>query len=266
VSGILVVAEDVTDRKRVLEQMHQSERLAAMARLAGGVAHDFNNLLTVILGSSDLLSRRDDADESWQEEIEAIQRAGQRAAALTAQLLAIGRHRDTEPVVLDLDAELSSMVPMLGRALGDDVRIDISPAGNGARILADPGDLERAVLNLAINARDAMPEGGTFQLSTRLVSSEHRPGELGSGSADFVVLAVTDTGEGMDEHTAERCLEPFFSTKPEGSGTGLGLFAVQAIVTQAGGGMRVDSSPGHGTTFTMWFPSLGEVTEAVRGS
>ncbi len=266
VGGILVVAEDVTDRKRVLEQMHQSERLAAMARLAGGVAHDFNNLLTVILGSSDLLSRRDDADESWQEEIEAIQRAGQRAAALTAQLLAIGRHRDAEAVVLDLDAELSSMIPMLGRALGDDVRIDLSPDGNGARILADPGDLERAVLNLAINARDAMPEGGTFELSTRLVSSEHPSGELGSGSADLVVLAVTDTGEGMDEHTAERCLEPFFSTKPEGSGTGLGLFAVQAIVTQAGGGMRVDSSPGHGTTFTMWFPSLGEVTEAVRGS
>jgi PAS domain S-box-containing protein len=261
VGGILVVAEDVTERRRVLEQMHQSERLAAMARLAGGVAHDFNNLLTVILSSSDMLSRRSDAEESWRGEIEAIQRAGQRAAALTAQLLAIGHRRDTEPAVLDLDAELSSMAPMLGRVLGDDVRLDLSPSSDGARILADPADLERAVLNLAINARDAMPEGGTFQLRTRLVRSEHRSGELASGSGDLVVLAVTDTGEGMDEQTAERCLEPFFSTKPEGSGTGLGLFAVQAIVTQAGGGMGVDTSPGRGTTFTIWFPLLDEVAD-----
>jgi PAS domain S-box-containing protein len=262
VSGILVVAEDVTERRRVLEQMHQGERLAAMARLAGGVAHDFNNLLTVILGSSDLLSRRSDVDESWREEVEAIQRAGQRAAALTAQLLAIGRRREVEPAVLDLNAELSSMLPMLGRVLGEDVQLELAPAKSDAYILAGPADLERAVLNLAINARDAMPEGGTFLLSTRVVEPEHRSGEVGSVSGKLVALTATDTGEGMDEQTAEHCFEPFFSTKPEGRGTGLGLFAVHAIVTHAGGRMSVDTSPGTGATFTMWFPAIDEVADA----
>jgi signal transduction histidine kinase len=258
VSGILVVAEDVTERRRVLEQMHQSESLAAMARLAGGVAHDFNNLLTVILGSTDLLSRRSDVDESWREEIDAIQRAAQQAAAVTAQLLAIGRRRDIEPTVLDLDAALPSMVPMLERVLGDDVQLELEPAESRARILVGPADLERAMLNLAINASDAMPEGGRFRVSTRVVESETTPGDVGHVQGKLVALTVTDTGEGMEEQTAEHCFEPFFSTKPEDRGTGLGLFAVHAIVTQAGGHVSVDTAPGRGTTFTMWFPVSDE--------
>jgi PAS domain S-box-containing protein len=264
VSGILVVAEDVTERRRVLEHMHQSERFAAMAHLAGGVAHDFNNFLTVILGSTDLLSRRSDLDVSWREEIEAIQRAGQQAAAVTAQLLAIGRHREVELTVLDLDAELPSMLPMLERVLGDDVQIELAPTKSGARILVGPADLERAVLNLAINARDAMPEGGRFRLSTRVVESERIPGEMGYVQGKLVALSVTDTGEGMDEQTAERCFEPFFSTKPEDRGTGLGLFAVHAIVTQAGGRVSIDTAPHRGTTFTMWFPVLDERGEPSK--
>jgi PAS domain S-box-containing protein len=264
VSGILVVAEDVTERRRVLERMHQSERLAAMAHLASGVAHDFNNFLTVILGSTDLLSRRSDVDVSWREEIEAIQRAGQQAAAVTAQLLAIGRHREVEPTVLDLDAELPSMLPMLERVLGDDVQIELAPTKSGARILVGPADLERAVLNLAINARDAMPEGGRFRLSTRVVESERIPDEAGYVQGKLVALSVTDTGEGMDEQTAEHCFEPFFSTKPEDRGTGLGLFAVHAIVTQAGGRVSVDTAPRRGTTFTMWFPVLDERGEPSK--
>ena len=258
VSGILVVAEDVTERRRVLEQMHQSESLAAMARLAGGVAHDFNNLLTVILGSTDLLSRRSDVDEPWREEIDAIQRAAQQAAAVTAQLLAIGRRRDIEPTVLDLDAALPSMVPMLERVLGDDVQLELEPAESRARILVGPADLERAMLNLAINASDAMPEGGRFRVSTRVVESETTPGDVGHVQGKLVALTVTDTGEGMEEQTAEHCFEPFFSTKPEDRGTGLGLFAVHAIVTQAGGHVSVDTAPGRGTTFTMWFPVSDE--------
>jgi PAS domain S-box-containing protein len=258
VSGILVVAEDVTERRRVLEQVHQSERLAAMARLAGGVAHDFNNLLTVILGSTDLLSQRSDVDESWREEIRAIQRAGQQAAAVTAQLLAIGRRREVEPTLIELDAELSSMLPILERVLGDDVQLEVAPTKSGARILVGPADLERALLNLAINARDAMPDGGRFHLSTRVVESEHTSGEAGYVRGKLVALSVTDTGEGMDEQTAEHCFEPFFSTKPGDRGTGLGLFAVHAIVTQAGGRVGVDTAPGHGTTFTLWFPVLDE--------
>ena len=264
VSGILVVAEDVTERRRVLEQVHQSERLAAMARLAGGVAHDFNNLLTVILGSTDLLSQRSDVDESWREEIRAIQRAGQQAAAVTAQLLAIGRRREVEPTLIELDAELSSMLPILERVLGDDVQLEVAPTKSGARILVGPADLERALLNLAINARDAMPDGGRFHLSTRVVESEHTSGEAGYVRGKLVALSVTDTGEGMDEQTAEHCFEPFFSTKPGDRGTGLGLFAVHAIVTQAGGRVGVDTTPGHGTTFTLWFPVLDEGRDSPR--
>ncbi|HUC38283.1 MAG TPA: ATP-binding protein [Acidimicrobiales bacterium] len=256
VSGILVVAEDVTERRRVLEQMHRSQRLASMARLAGGVAHDFNNLLSVILGSSDLLARRADADERWQEEVQAIQRAGQRAAALTTQLLAVGRSREVEPEVLDPDTELSSMLPMLERVLGAGVHLELAPPKGKARIYVDPMDLERSVLNLAINARDAMSQGGSFVLSTRVVDPEHRSGDGGPTHGRFVAVSAADTGPGMDEQTAKRCFEPFFTTKPEGEGTGLGLFAVNAIVTQAGGRVTVDAELGRGTTITMWFPAL----------
>jgi len=262
VSGIMLVAQDVTEHRLVLEQIHQSERLASMARLAGGVAHDFNNLLTVILGASDLLSRREDADTRWIEEVEAIQRAGQRAATLTAQLLAIGRRRETEPEVLDPGDELSSMLPMLERVLGEDVRVVVAPQTDGSRIFLDPADLERAVLNLTINARDAMSGKGSFTLSTRVVDSDHRSGEAGVNPRKLVAVTAADTGEGMDEQTAAHCFEPFFSTKPEGRGTGLGLFAVQAIVTQAGGRVSVDTTPGRGTKITMWFPAADESEHA----
>jgi two-component system, cell cycle sensor histidine kinase and response regulator CckA len=221
-----------------------------MARLAGGVAHDFNNLLTVILGCSEILLRRADSADPLVSEVEAIQRAGHRAAALTSQLLAIGHRQVGQPMVVDPDHVVRSMEAMLVRVMGEDVEVEMVPVERGGRILVDPAELERAILNLAINARDAMPKGGRFVVRTRLVSADQpEPHEM-------VALAVADTGMGMDPETAEHCFEPFYTTKGMARGTGLGLAAVHGMVTQAGGEVSVDTSPGRGTTITLWFPSV----------
>ncbi|MGH9016434.1 MAG: GAF domain-containing protein [Acidimicrobiales bacterium] len=262
VTGILVVAEDVTERRRMLEQFHQAERLGAMARLAGGVAHDFNNLLTVILGSSEVLLRRADADAEWRDDVAAIQRAGERAAALTSQLLAIGHRRPVQSVVVDPDAVMESMRPMILRVLGKDVELVLVPGDPPGRILADPAELERALLNMVINARDAMPDGGRIEFGTKVVGADL------PGSWRVVALMVSDNGAGMDPDTLEHCFEPFFTTKGLARGTGLGLAAVHAMVTQAGGHITVESTVGSGTTFTLWFPSAeAEIeTESDRPS
>ncbi len=255
VTGILVVAEDVTERRRMLEQFHQAERLGAMARLAGGVAHDFNNLLTVILGSSEVLLRRADADAEWRDDVAAIQRAGERAAALTSQLLAIGHRRPVQSVVVDPDAVMASMRAMIVRLLGKDVELVLVPGSAEARILADPAELERALLNMVINARDAMPDGGRIEFSTKVMGAEL------PGSWRVVALMVSDNGAGMDPETVEHCFEPFFTTKGLARGTGLGLAAVHAMVTQAGGHITVESTVGTGTTFSVWFPAAGAEVE-----
>ncbi|MDE3086882.1 MAG: response regulator [Acidobacteriota bacterium] len=248
VGSVLVVAEDVTERRRMLDRFHQAERLTAMARMAGGLAHDFNNLLTIILGCSEVLTRQMDAESPMTQEVAAIQRAGQRAAALTGQLLTIGRRQGGQRSVVDLDEILCAMEPMLVGLLGEDVELDISPGTGGACVLVDPGELERVVINLAINARDAMAEGGRLGLRSRTVSASGR--ETGG----LVALSVSDTGVGMDVETQEHCFEPFFTTKGLARGTGLGLAVVHAMVSQAGGQVLVDSVPGRGTTFTLWFP------------
>ena len=256
VTGILAVAEDVTERQRMLEQFQQAERLGAMARLAGGVAHDFNNLLTVILGCSEILLRSIDPADSLVTEVEAIQRAGHRAAALTSQLLAIGHRQVGQPEVVDPDSIVRAMEPMLVRVMGEDVQLELVPPDPGGRILIDPAEIERAVLNLAINARDAMPKGGRLVIRTRVVGADLPAPQR------IVALAVSDTGTGMDEETAEHCFEPFYTTKGMAKGTGLGLAAVHASVTQAGGQVSLDTAPGRGTTITLWFPAV----EAVEGS
>ncbi len=258
VTGILAVAEDVTERQRMLEQFQQAERLGAMARLAGGVAHDFNNLLTVILGCSEILLRRIDPADPLVTEVEAIQRAGDRAAALTSQLLAIGHRQVGQPVVVDPDSIVRGMEPMLVRVMGEDVQLELVPPDPGGRILVDPTDIERAVLNLAINARDAMPKGGRLVIRTRVVGSDLPAPQR------IVALAVSDTGTGMDEDTAEHCFEPFYTTKGMAKGTGLGLAAVHAMVTQAGGQVSVDTAPGRGTTITLWFPAVEDDEAALR--
>ena len=256
VTGILAVAEDVTERQRMLEQFQQAERLGAMARLAGGVAHDFNNLLTVILGCSEILLRRMDSGDPLGAEVEAIQRAGQRAAALTSQLLAIGHRQVGQPEVVDPDTVVRAMSPMLVRVMGEDVQLEVVPADPPGRILVDPAELERAILNMAINARDAMPSGGRLVVRTRVVGAEQPI------SQRIMALAVSDTGMGMDPETAEHCFEPFYTTKGMAKGTGLGLAAVHGTVTQAGGQVSVDTAPGRGTTITLWFPAVEAEVDA----
>jgi CheY-like chemotaxis protein len=220
-----------------------------MARLAGAVAHDFNNLLTVILGSSELLLRMV-ANDAAREEVGAIQRAGQRAAALTGQLLAIGQRNPVTPVVTDPDVAIAAMLPMLARVMGSGVTVEHVSAETPQRVLVDPTELERAVLNLAINANDAMPEGGTFSIVTSARLSE-RP-----DSGTEVVVTFSDDGVGMSDEVAAHCFEPFFTTKDRARGTGLGLAAVHAAVTQVGGRVTVSSALGKGTTFTIAFPAV----------
>jgi PAS domain S-box-containing protein len=249
VTGLLVVAEDVTERQRMLEQFYQAERLNAMSRMAGAVAHDFNNLLTVILGCSDVLMRRLSEDQELGPDVAAIQRAGTRAAALTNQLVRIGgQSQPVQPELVAVDEVIASMRPMLSSALGGNVQLEIAAGAGNTTALIDRSELERSVLNLAINARDAMPAGGTFTIQSTRVPVR-RPG----GGA-LLVLTFADTGIGMDEVTAAHCFEPFFTTKGRARGTGLGLAVVHAMVSQAGGDVRVESSPGAGARFTVTFP------------
>ena len=250
VVGVLVVAEDVTERQRMLEQFNQAERLHAMSRMAGAVAHDFNNLLTVILGCSDVLLRRLSDDEELGPDVAAIHRAGTRAASLTNQLVRIGgQQHPVQPDLVEIDEVLAAMHPILAGVLGDGVRLELVAGAGEIAVLIDRSELERAVLNLAINARDAMPAGGTFRIETSRGSSPH---ERGAGA---VQLVFADTGVGMDEATAARCFEPFFTTKGRARGTGLGLAGTHAAVVQAGGDVRVETAPGAGARFTITLPA-----------
>ncbi len=251
--GILAVAEDATEREQVLEQFHRSQRLGAMARLAGGIAHDFNNLVTVILASSETLMRRIGPDDPMRAEVEAIHRVGKRAAALTGQLLQIGHRSSLQLVETDTAEVIAAMSDDLRRLFGPHVDVEITTDGANSPllVLVDRAELERAVLNLAFNARDAMPQGGRLVIETRLARDE-------MGTKSWVVISMTDTGIGMDPSTAEHCFEPFFTTKGSASGTGLGLATVHAIVTQSNGSVNVESTPGMGTTFTLRFPFAGK--------
>jgi hypothetical protein len=258
VTGMLFVADDVTEWRRILDQFHQAERLGAMTRMAGAVAHDFNNLLTVILGCSEVLMHRANGDDTLTQEISAIQRAGTRAAALTSQLVGIGQQRPVQPEVVDVAEVLNSIEPMIAGVLGESVNFDVTLDAAPATIVIDRSELERAVLNLAINARDAMPNGGQLSVCIGHVASKaHDPGQ--------VRLVVADTGTGIDSEVIDHCFEPFFTTKGRAQGTGLGLATVHATVTKAGGEIRVESSPGKGTTFTMLFPAYerGEEDEPL---
>ncbi len=249
VTGMLLVADDVTEWRRILDQFHQAERLGAMTRMAGAVAHDFNNLLTVILGCSEVLMHRVDGDESLAQEVSAIQRAGTRAAALTSQLVGIGQQRPVQPEVVDAEDVINSMEAMISGVLGESVTLDLVRGSGPAMILIDRSELERSILNLAINARDAMPDGGRFtvQISHTAPTSKDDPAS--------VQILFADTGTGIEPDVLAHCFEPFFTTKGRAQGTGLGLATVHATVTKAGGEIRVESTPGVGTRFTMVLPA-----------
>jgi two-component system, cell cycle sensor histidine kinase and response regulator CckA len=251
------MAWDVTDRKRLEAELRQAHKMDAVGRLAGGVAHDFNNLLTVINGYGDVALGTLGADHPVRPLVEEIRKAGDRAAGLTRQLLAFSRKQMLQPKVLDLGGLVADLGRMLRRVIGEDVELVLRPGPGPTWVTADPGQLEQVVMNLAVNARDAMPRGGRLTIETR--AAEPDPAVLAeTGEArpgPHVLLAVSDTGCGMDEVTKARVFEPFFTTKELGKGTGLGLATVYGIVRQSGGHIAVDSRPGHGTTFRVYLPA-----------
>ena len=245
---------DVTQRLSLESQLRHAQKMEAVGSLAGGVAHDFNNLLTAIMGhSSLLLSQLDDANP-MREDVAEIHRASERAALLTRQLLAFSRQQLLEPRVLDLCRVVKRMNKMLGRTLGETIRIVPRISADSLCVKADLSQLEQLILNLCINARDAMPEGGTLTLETRADRIAEPRSALGLAAGDFAVLSVADTGIGMDAATRSRIFEPFFTTKERGRGTGLGLSTVYGIVQQSGGAIEVESEPGQGTRFSVYFP------------
>jgi PAS domain S-box-containing protein len=254
---------DITQRKQLEDELRQAQKMEAVGQLAGGVAHDFNNLLTVITGRSALLLGRLKADDPLRRSIEQIQKTADRAAALTRQLLAFSRKQVLQRKVLDLNTTVSDMSAMLRRLIGEDIDLLLTPGPGAGHVNADPGQLEQVLLNLAVNARDAMPRGGTLGVETDNVRLDaeppDRPNALPPGP--YAVLRVMDTGVGMDAATQARIFEPFFTTKAPGKGTGLGLSMVHGVVRQHGGAIRVRSVPGGGTTFEIYLPQVEAPTE-----
>ena len=257
VDGLIV---DVTEQRATERQFAQAQRLEAVGRRAGGVAHDFNDLLSVILAYAGFVSDELRESDPILRDVEEIQAAAERAAALTRQLLAFSRRQVLEPEVLGLNLVVGELEGMLRRLLGEDIDISVRLAPELGGVRADPGQLEHVLMNLAVNARDAMLRGGTLTLETATVEldevSARERGEIEPGR--YVMLSVSDTGGGMDAATRERIFEPFFTTKEPGKGTGLGLATVHGIVRQSGGSVRVLSEPGRGTTFEVCLPRVDE--------
>ena len=262
VVGVLGVAHDITDRRRLEEELQHAQKMEAVGRLAGGVAHDFNNLLTVIRGFSDKALEQVAAGASAESSLTEVSRATDRATALTKQLLSLSRRAPLDVESLDLNAVVADMDPLLRRALGEDVRLVTVFGASPATVRANRTQLEQVTLNLAINARDAMPRGGQLTIETANATLDADvAGEMALHPGAHVLLRVSDAGSGMDAETRARAFEPFFTTKAPGRGTGLGLSTVYGIVTQSGGHVALQSSPGAGSTFTIHLPAAG--TEAV---
>jgi len=248
--------EDVTERKELEEQLNQSQKMEAIGALAGGIAHDFNNLLTAIIGYSQLAGARLREGEPLYKEIEEIRKAGTRAADLTGQLLAFSRKQVLEPRLINLNAIVTNIQNMIRRVISEDIEL-ISSLDPGLRqIKADPGRIEQVLMNLSVNARDAMPRGGklTIETANTIIDDAYARLRFDVKPGPYVVLAVTDTGCGMDVETQSHIFDPFFTTKDLGKGTGLGLSTVYGIVKQSGGDIRVNSEPGNGTTFRVYLP------------
>jgi two-component system cell cycle sensor histidine kinase/response regulator CckA len=260
VSHFVGVQTGITERKRLEQQFQQAQKMEAVGRLAGGIAHDFNNLLTAILGYGQMLLSEVAIDDPLRSGLEEIKRAGERAASLTHQLLAFSRRQVLVAKVLDLNTVVADVQNMLLRLIGEDVELLTTTAKDLGRIKADPGQLIQVLMNLAVNSRDAMPEGGALTIETANV--DLTPADVrahpGLRPGNYVMLSVRDTGCGMDKPTKARIFEPFFTTKEVGKGTGLGLATVYGIVKQSDGYIAVHSEPDQGTTFKIYFPRLDE--------
>jgi len=264
---VIGVAEDITERRALGEQLRHSQKLEGVGRLAGGIAHDFNNLLTVIRGQSDLLHMDLEGSSPLVEEVRLIQDATDRAADLTSKLLAFSRDQVLRPRVVDLNRIIEGMEQLLRRVLGEDIRIETRLAEDLLPVRVDPGQMEHVVMNLALNARDAMPDGGVLRLATSVEEVAPAPeGSVPGFEAGVAVrLDVVDTGVGMDDETRQRVFDPFFTTKEKSGGTGLGLAMVYGTVQQSGGVIQVESEPGKGTLFVICFPpAQGEVADLDR--
>jgi PAS domain S-box-containing protein len=253
-------AIDISDRKRLERQLRQAQKMEAVGQLAGGIAHDFNNLLGVIIGWSEIFEERLAPDDPLRPKAVEIKRAGQRAASLTRQLLAFSRKQVLEPSVLDLNTILADLLKMLRRLIGEDIELLVVPAAELGRLRADAGQVEQIIINLAVNARDAMPQGGKLTITTANAAMDHffarqHPGAV---PGSYVMLTMTDTGYGMSQETQTHIFEPFFTTKEQGKGTGLGLATVYGVVKQSGGYISVYSELGRGTSFKIYLPRVDE--------
>ena len=259
---------DITERRRLEEELRQSQKLEAVGLLAGGIAHDFNNLLTVIEGYAEMLRSDQAPDDVHRDSVDEILVAAGRAASLTRQLLAFSRRQILQPIRLNLNANVASTQRLLSRLLGENIQIRTALASGLWDVFADPGQMDQIILNLAVNARDAMECGGTLSIETANIAAgafdASLTPELTGG--EYVRLSVIDTGHGMDKETQRHIFEPFFTTKEVGRGTGLGLSTVYGIVTQSGGHIRVSSEPEKGTSFSIYLPrAKGVASPAAKG-
>jgi signal transduction histidine kinase len=266
VAGLILLIRDTTRRREAEDQLSRSQKMEALARLAGGVAGDFNNLLTVMTGYGEMLRAELTPTNPLHRFADEIIFAADRAAGVTRQLMAFSRHQSPQTRVLDLNASVSGMETMLRRLLGERIDVVTIPGPGVLRVKADPGQIEQVIVNLAMNSRDAMPEGGKFMIETAAVEllqdTAGRPESLAPGG--YILLTVSDTGVGMDSATRSRLFEPFFTTKSHGKSTGLGLSIVYGIVKQSGGDIGVYSQPGSGTIFEIYLPKSKEQEASVR--
>ena len=265
VTGALFIAADLTQVRQLEVQYRQAQKMEAVGRLAGGIAHDFNNLLTAILGSTGLLLESIEPDSRTRPDVEEIEKAAKRAAGLTRQLLVFSRQQVLEPRILDVNAVVADLQRMLGRLIGEDIALHAKLTPGVGAVQADPGQLQQAIVNLVVNARDAMPRGGRLTIETADVELDARQLEAHALTqpGKYVLLAVHDTGVGMDTATRARLFEPFFTTKEPGYGTGLGLATVYSIVKQSGGYIWAYSELGHGTTFKIYLPRVTGTPESA---
>jgi two-component system, cell cycle sensor histidine kinase and response regulator CckA len=260
---VIHIATDISEQKRAEVELRESQKMDAIGRLAGGVAHDFNNMLSIINGYAEIVLMKLKNDDPLCREVGQILKAGNRAADLTRQLLAFSRKSIVQPKVISLNTVVRGMEKMLQRLIGEDIRVAFETAENLGHVRADPGLIEQVIMNLAVNSRDAMPRGGQLTIETRNVELDESFSRLHLSvtPGPYVMLAVSDTGAGMDEATRECIFEPFFTTKEKGKGTGLGLSMVYGIVKQNNGSIWVYSEPGQGTAFKIYLPRIAEAVE-----